>query len=174
MFKHLIIAVLTVSSVQGAQLLKGKQVYTPGRLGDVRLTHDYTGFKVNDQLVYPQNMDKALRSADAIKLKALLNNGYITVDQSADGQYKLSHHGRLNGGGVGGATAGAWIGRFIGQAIGYGIVAIVCIPAAAGGPGAYAAACGVMGSTVAPIVESASHVTAIGGGIIGGLVSGPA
>lgn len=74
--------------------------------------------------------------------------------------------------GVGGAAIGFWIGRFIGQTIGYGIAAIAALPAFVAGPIAYTAATAGMIGTISPLVESASHITGIAGGIIGGTITG--
>ena len=96
---------------------------------------------------------------------------FITVEEYQN--FLITNNGILIHNGAAGATGGFWIGRFIGQAIGYGSALIISLPALAGGPVVYGIAVAATAGTIAPVVESASQVTGLAGGIIGGTITGP-
>lgn len=157
--------------------IKQKQLSVPEKLGALSVRkseHGFTVLKGNaEQQVHAHDIDPVLRSLSNAQLAKALQTNRIKVSQLSNNDYKLSLQGGLKGGGAGGANAGFWLGRFLGQTIGYGIVSIVSLPALAGGPLAYGAVVAGLAGTCAPLIESASHVTAISGAIIGGVATGP-
>ena len=167
---------LNLMNAGGLEIAKSS-FHAPHHLGNIKLSHDVDGFSVlkdgRKHAVAKYFVDKTVRNMPTEQVQKFLKHGYLSVNQMSDQGYSIQANGRINGGALGGAGAGMWIGRFVGQAIGYGAVAIVSLPALVGGPATYVVACTALGGTVMPLIETASHVTAIAGGIIGGVVSGP-
>lgn len=172
-------AVSFVGAMEEGSLVKIKQssLMAPASLGSIEVFHDQDGFHVmkDDERHDVKNyfVDPLLRKANKKTLKKFQKVGYLSVKQMSDGEFSLTANTRLLGGGVGGATAGFWIGRFVTQTIGYGIVAIVALPALAGGPFVYSGVVMGLAGTCAPLIESASNVVAIGTAVIGGTITGP-
>lgn len=161
-------SLLVVPSFASHKLSK-RQFYAPGRLGHVVVERTDSGFLVNNQEVQPQNMDKQLRTLDPIALKAVLKNGYVMVDQSTNGEYKLSLNGRLKGGAIGGAVVGFWIGKVGVYALGYGTISLISActgPLAKGTFVTLTKFCG-------PAIEVASTKAGLAGGIALGAATGP-
>jgi hypothetical protein len=123
--------------------------------------------------VQPQFVDKTLREIPDDKLEEVLPYIAIYPVKMNNGEYMLRAHVRGLGGGAGGATVGFWVGRFVGQTVGYGLVAVVAAPAALAGPTAYAVAVAGLAGTCAPVIESASTLTSLGGALLGGAMTGP-
>lgn len=139
--------------------------------------HGFVTFE-SDELTHGQileiyNIDPKLRNISIDDLNKALLMGYIKVSQDEQKSLSLQYMPRLKGGGIGGAWVGMLTGKFVvhfvaqaGIAIATTGVFIICPPAAA--PFAYAAE-----ATVAPFVEAASNVAALGCGIFGAAVTGP-
>ena len=123
--------------------------------------------------IQPAFVDKLLRDIPDDQVEAALKYIAINPVKMDSGEYMLRAHVRGLGGGIGGANVGFWVGRFVGQTVGYGIVAIVALPAAAGGPAAYGVAVAGLSGTAFPLIEGLSNVTALGGAILGGASTGP-
>lgn len=184
--KCFIAAVVSIVSslTFGMQDLGKVSVYAPSKLGAIQLIHANKKFQViqNGTTHEVQNawLNKEIRNIETKQLAKYLAHGNLLYvnksdDGSGNGEFSIQSHNRLNGGGAGGATVGCWVGRFVAQAIGYGVVApIIALPALAAGPVAYGVAVAGAAGTIAPIVESASTATAIAGGMIGAVITGPA
>lgn len=175
--KTLVFFGLLLCYAHKVQTAQSKIVCVSDHLGKVGILHCKSGFSVveKDCIKPVQNcfVDKGLRGISKENLSKALACGYLSAQRMSDGEYTISHHVCGKGGGAGGATVGFWIGRFIGQTVGYGIVSIVSLPALVAGPIAYGAAVAGLAGTVAPLVESASQVTALAGAIIVGSSTGP-
>jgi hypothetical protein len=169
MFKNIVLSVLIVSPIFGAGKLAENKIYAPARLGTVSVEHTPYGFTVNNKPVQPQHMDKELRTITAEKLTTALRNGYIQVDQSCNGEYKLEMQGRLQGGGFGGAAIGFWIGKVGVYALSYGTISLI---SACTGPLAKGTFVTLTKFCAGPI-EVASNKAAIGLGITFGAATGP-
>jgi hypothetical protein len=169
-FNALLLMLVSSSLVQAMQIEK-KSLFIPGRLGDISVRHDQNSFHVmhdgETTAVKSWQMDKELRSISQDKLAKLLAAGaYLQVNQSGNNDYTLRLQQRINGGGAVGATIGCWLGRF---AVYAGAGLIVAGATAIGGPPLAFA----VGGTIAPVVEGMATAAAIGGGIVGGVATGP-
>lgn len=102
--------------------LSQRLIQAPARLGDIKVLLKNDGYfiKKNDELKRVQNhdVDRLIRNLKTKQLKNFLDNGYISVSQYSNGDYKLDAHGRLRGGGP---WAG-WIGYHATKIAGYGLV----------------------------------------------------
>ncbi|MDR3549791.1 MAG: hypothetical protein P4L31_00110 [Candidatus Babeliales bacterium] len=181
MMKHKIALLCLIACSAQASLVKinPEKTFVPLRLGKLELFHEGNEFKVlrNNKIHVVENysLDKPLRDIDSKQLSKILLHHKLHVSEFGADEFQIKPMGQLKGGGAVGATIGCWTGRFVAQAIGYGIVApIIALPAWVGGPWAYGVAVAGVAGTIAPIVESASMTTAIAGGIIGGVITGPA
>jgi hypothetical protein len=98
---------------------------------------------------------------------------FFFIDVKDHHNFLATEKGILIHNGAGGASAGALIGRFVGWSVGVTICGIISAPALLAGPVAFAGAWAATTGAAAPYIEGASHVTAIAGGIIGGVATGP-
>lgn len=158
--------------------VKPTSIFARSDVGNFDLYHDNSGFTViQDGKMFPierHSLDLVLRKIDHKQLKKFQKLGYIHVKKNDENQFSLVSNLRVRGGGAGGATAGFWLGRLAAQTVGYGIVALVALPAMVGGPVAYSVAVAGLAGTCAPLIESASHIVAIGTAITAGVATGPA
>jgi hypothetical protein len=166
-------------SAFGSQFeVPSENVLVSHKLGDVKLYHTYEGFKVQagDECHTVQKawIDPMLRKMNAKQLQAFLGKGYISINKLDNNEYSLKAKVRGLGGGLGGATAGAVIGGSAVQ-FSYGVAtyAVGATAALVAGP---AVATGVVAVwtlfTFAPAAV-ATKVAMIGGGIAGGVMTGP-
>jgi hypothetical protein len=166
-------------------IIKSSKMYVPSRLGEIALTHQKGSFTVTqngeDKAVQNYNMNKELRGIDVVKLKALMKRGYINVDQSCNGEYKLQYNARLRGGGgvlgywaycatkalcygIGLAAAGGAVvatGGIAGAAT--GVLGAAATAGASTGAGIAAAAIAGSGGTALATTATAGYVAAAGG-----------
>lgn len=154
------------------------KLLVPGSLDGLKLSHSQGQFNVSHagehKLVHNYNVDKEIRGVDAAKLKALLNQGYIAVNQSTNGDYKLQYNGRLQGGGIWGATIGFWAGKIATHAVVQaGILAVSGVATLVGGPVTGGWVLSTLESSLWVPTEIASNKVAIATGIAGGVVTGP-
>lgn len=169
----LLLTLLTIPTFTSHKL-SGPQVSAPARLGSIQVERTENGYLVNNQEVQPQNLDKNLRSMNVPALKAALKNGYVQVNQSTNGDYKLSLNGRLKGGGFAGAAVGFWFGKLVTHGIVQGfIVAVSAGAGLVGGPAAASWAWGTLEKTLWIPTEIASNKVGLGMGIIFGAGTGP-
>lgn len=128
------------------------------------VTHEVPSYAIN----------RDIRSHDIATLIKLQEHGYFDVQRSVEGnEYRIEFQPVLKAGGVGGANAGFWTGRFLGYGLVYGLTAIACLPALAGGPATYAVVFKAASLTVAPVAEAAATTLSLAGGVAGGVASGP-
>ena len=174
MLKKLLLTALLVTPVFSASKLSSDKIYAPARLDTVDVQHSPCGFMVNNQPVQSQHMDKELRSITPSKLAVALRSGYIQVDQSLNGQYKLQYQPRLNGGGALGASIGFWFGKILTHAVVQGIIVLSAGGATlVGGPQTGAWVWGTMEKTLWVPTEIASNKIGLGLGIAFGAGTGP-
>lgn len=132
-------------------------VHAPTSLGDIELVADSHNFfvKKNGMLnrVQRYDVDQTLREAHKKQaIQQLLKNGYVSVSQYNNGDYKLNVHGRVNGGGpiVGYLLYGAV--KLVSYSALTGVAAgAVTAGAAVVAPGAVAAGIGTVVATAAEI-----------------------
>ncbi len=98
---------------------------------------------------------------------------FVFIDIKEYHNFLATKNGILIHNGIGGASTGAVIGRFLGWGIGVTITAIISSPALLAGPVAFAGVWAATTGAATPWIEGGSHITAIAGGIIGGVVTGP-
>lgn len=98
---------------------------------------------------------------------------FFFIDVKDHHNFLATEKGILIHNGVGGATTGAIIGRFLAWGVGVTVTAIISSPALIGGPFAFGLAWAATTGAATPYIEGASHATAIAGGIIGGVITGP-
>ena len=148
-------------------------VFVPSRLGSVDLYHGKKGFSVihenKKHKIESPFTDPMVRNITPEQLKAFLNNGRLSINQTTDGTFLLKANTRTVGGGVGGATTGFYVGKFLHYFVCHGAIIVV---SALTGPAAPATFAGLE-ACLAPHIELTSHATSLAGGIIGGVISGP-
>jgi len=130
----------------------------------------------------PAFMDKELRLMPKDKLAQLISADKVYLSKTGNTVH-LNH--RVNGGGAG----GAWLGMITGKIVVHGLAqlgiglvsfgaATVAGIASGGNPVAISLAAKgtyfTLNTALLPTVEAASNVVAVGGGILGGVVTGPA
>lgn len=98
---------------------------------------------------------------------------FFFIDVKDHHNFLATEKGILIHNGAGGAATGAIIGRWLAWGIGVTVTAIISSPALVGGPVAFAGVWAATTGAATPYIEGASHVTAIAGGIIGGVATGP-
>jgi len=94
----------------------------------------------------------------------------LQVKKYDNGEFKLEAADGLNGGGLGGAFLGSCIGTGLVHFIGHGTILIA---SACTGPLAPATFAALEAAFLPTVIVPAAHVAAIGGGIIGGVATGP-
>jgi hypothetical protein len=165
--KYLLLSTMCSLAIAGSNTIdiRPTKMLIPGSLDGLKLSHNQGQFRVSHdgehKLVQNHNVDKEIRAVDAVKLKAMLKNGYIAVNQSTNGDYKLQYNGRLKGGLIIGAKIGAWIGKVGVYALGYGTISLISF---ATGPLAKGTFVTLTKFCAGPI-ESASNAAAVGLGI---------
>lgn len=169
------IMVSSLSAMEGGY--KIKEFFAQPDIGNVEIYKDSHGFSILKDGEYTQikryDIDPLIAKMSDEQLEKFQEVGYLALKKRGE-DYSIMAKTRGPGGGAGGATVGFWIGRFAAQTIGYGIVALVALPAIAGGPIAYSVAVAGLAGTCAPLIESASHVAAISTAIVAGVATGPA
>lgn len=148
-------------------------VFIPHTAGKAHLVHGKNGFAIKKQgQLYPvksHDIAKPLHGITQAQLAAFIcSNGKLTVRTIGD-DYGVSIAGNLKGGGPIGATVGAVAGKAAVCGLGYGFIATVSNLA---GPAAGWVAPALTG-LLAPTIEAASNVAAIGCGIALGTATGP-
>lgn len=172
--KRLLLSLIMAMSMQASSLVE--LVSRPN--SPDRLFHDGSSFMIQRMGITHEvpsyAIDRDIRSHDIATLLTLQQNGYFNVQRSVNGEvHRVEFMPVLKGGGGGGATVGFWAGRFFGYGLVYGVTAIVCLPAMAAGPGAYAVVFKAASLTVAPIAEATATTFSVAGGIAGGVATGP-
>jgi hypothetical protein len=136
------------SSIFGMELdiIKGKQLFVPERLGSIDVYHNDKGFSVyrDDKKhdIKKYHMDPVLRNINKKQLQGFLKNGYLSVNQMDDGEYSLKAKGRVNGGGPILGVAAYWITK----CLCYGVLA-AGVTASMGGAGLAVGTGGVITSS---------------------------
>jgi len=155
------LAILTLFSYfpLSAMEIERSSLMVPESMGDVSLYKQDHGFVLNGEGrrydISSHDIDPMLRKADNKQLAAFLTNGYIKIKQYDNGDYALSSHGRIKGGGP---VAGA-IAYWGTKLLIWGTVGTV----AAGGVATVVAATG--GTAVAPLVAAGG--AALADGVVG-------
>jgi hypothetical protein len=138
-----------------------------------KLFYNKDGFFVSDEYgihqIKPYEIDKIFHGKRVNQIIRYLLNGKFYLSRYQEGEYKISSHGSLNGGGIGGATAGFYIGKALTHVVGHGAIQLVAICT---GPGYFVTVTALEGILAVPI-ETASNVVGLGTGILGGTASGP-
>jgi hypothetical protein len=154
-----------------SMVIPNEAVFIPSKLGALQLLHQSQGFMIkngnNYVAVQKHDMDQSLREMNFRKLNAMIESGYISVNQFSDGSYGLKYNVRGPGGGPIGAVvcaAGAKAGVHIAaQCVYYGIWAVV-VPF--NKKAADAAYYGAQACCAMP-VDNLSNRAAVAGGFIG-------
>jgi hypothetical protein len=104
--------------------LPENSVYVPSKLGNLKVLVEQDGYyvKSKDTLKKVQNydVDPLLKKIDKEALKAFLDKGYISVSQFDNGEYKLTAHGRVKGGG----PISGWIGYWGTKTLAWGTISL--------------------------------------------------
>lgn len=152
----------------------------PRDLGNLKVLQGNNTFMVwHDGKVHKvenHNIDSSLRGISTAQLKEFLvqDDGYIKVQRKSDGQFALDGQARLRGGGIVGAKIGFFTGKFLTHLLAQGGIVIVTIGTSIVATPAVGIAVGAaLEKTITPAVEIASNVVGLGGGIIGGVATGP-
>jgi hypothetical protein len=160
--KFLLAASLISLNMAGANELKlrADKVVAPCRLGEIDLTHRsgqfYASSDGDTKEVLNHNVSKEIRCIDAAKLKVLMKSGYIAVDRSTNGDFKLQFNPRIKGGLGVGAAFGVLLGKgifwVVGEAVGAAAGLVV------GGAGS------VVGTPIAGAIAGSVTKTAVSTG----------
>ena len=148
-------------------------VFVPSRLGPVDLYHGKKGFSVihenKKHKIESPFTDPMVRNITPEQLKAFLNNGRLSINQTTDGTFLLKANTRTVGGGIIGANIGAFLGKATVYVLGHGAIQIAALCT---GP-AYPATVLALEGCFAIQIEAASMGGAIAGGMIGAVTTGP-
>lgn len=158
-----------------ALIFTDEAVFSRRDLSNVKIFHHKENFYTikNRQIkkVERYNLDKELRGiSDSDIIELLTNGGYLILTQSSDDSYNLALSFRLQGGGPAGAAAGVYFGKFITHFVAH---SAILVAGAMTGPAAPATIT-ALEATFFTTIEGTSHVVALGCGIIGGILTGPA
>ena len=117
---------------------------------------------------------KNLRNRTNEQMARYLSEHQVRINQVGENEFAIQEGTRALGAGLN----GAWWGATIGKGVGYGIGAGLCYVAGGAvtiiaGPIAGAAAAEGIKAAALPTIESFSNICAIGGGMIGAVITGP-
>jgi hypothetical protein len=120
--------------------------------------------------IQPCFVDKAIRNIPQDKLAKLLSMGaYLRLNKLSNDELALHLEGRLQGGGIFGANAGFFAGKFLTHFVGHGTIMVVGLLTGPAAPATITA----LECTFAPVIEGASNVVGLAGGVAGGVATGP-
>ena len=147
-------------------------------LRKLTLEHNHNGFTVIDgstrTKISNHLVDKELRGRTTEQIAKFAAVHSIRLSQATDGSYNVRAHLQTKGGGAGGAYWGAWIGKAVGYGVGVGTCYVVGgVVTFIAGPIAGAATAEGIKAAALPAIEAFSNVCAVGGGILGGVATGP-
>ncbi len=154
-----------------------ENVFVPERLGKVKLSHNGKRFlaKQKGQRTKIQNcfVDKTIRGVSQERLAKLMDCGYLSLNQTDDGEFTLKHNVRGPGGGPVLATLFYWatkVGLY--SAIGGAVAGSTAAVVVTGGAAAPAVA--GLGAAVGTGIGTAAASAAIGGAVVSTAVAGSA
>lgn len=171
----LLCSVRLIAMEQQLMRIEQHAVMAPGRLGHVEIYHDDESFTVRKDNIFTkvENAHVSPLLKNLVKNKMLSkfsHDGYITVSQMDNEEFKLDATLRLTGGGPGGASAGFYIGKFLTYGVCHGAIQVASWFTGPAAPTLSTAA----HLTAQPAIEGASNVVGLCLGLIGGMLTGPA
>ena len=172
--KKLFLTILCAFPLVGMERIK--EVRASSKLGDIDLRHDDNGLYImkdgEAQPIERHQCNKLLRELIASKkIKEFQEHGYISVNELDNEELIVrANVNGLKGAGPGGATAGFLVGKFVTYGVCHGALQVMSWFAGPAAPAIGTAA----HLTAHPFIEAASNQVAIGCGIIGGILTGPA
>lgn len=171
----LLLSLFILSTCNINSMSLGGTLVVPKRLGEIAVQYKDNEFFVKNKSelkIIPRcNIDKNLRGIPREKLvKLLIAGGYLQLNKYENcDEYNLKFNGRLQGGGIGGFNVGWYSGKLIVSGIGHGTLLFLSTFAGPGQPAAFIA----LESTFGPLIESASTIGGLAGGIMIGSSTGP-
>jgi hypothetical protein len=173
------IAATAADLTESTMLIPRSRILSSNMKEGTHLFYNKNGFFVHDEDGVKEipSYDTAQlfrnRPVEDIARYTVMNK--FALNRMSDGEYRISTHGELKGGGFLGACFGAFIGKAVVSLIGHGTIALISIGATAVtfNPGVGWLTAGALESWLCPAIEAASIKGAIGGGILGGTITGP-
>lgn len=155
-------------------LVPHSRVMSFGLENKVELVRNANSFIVKEgesfHFVESYNTDPILRNLDLKKvIKFAAMGGKFKVTKSEDGEYAVIAQIGLLGGGIGGANAGFWLSKGLTYFVGYGAITAISFFTGPAAPATFK----TLSLLAGPAIESVSNAAAIGGGLLGGMATGP-
>lgn len=178
MVSRIILSLVLVASICSASnndrlVIRKDKLFVPSSLSGSTVEHSEGRFHVSQdgekRRVENNNMSRELRSINAHQVKSLLSGGYLKVDRSINGDYKLDYNARLKGGGILGAKIGFWAGKLFVHGLGHLVMFGVSSLTGLAAPATMLA----LRATFLVPLEAASNVVGLGCGIAAGAATGP-
>jgi len=141
---------------------------------EARLFYNGHGFFVNDgdatSYVKPYDTDPIFEGKCVNDIMECVLRNKLRVVKIGERDYQVDLDRGLRGGGPTGFMIGAYAGKFITHLVGHTVILVVSAGTGPLAPATFTA----LEATFGPTIEAASVVTALAGGIAGGVATGPA